>query len=118
MSYRRRSTADVPSAREIGARDSACHTRTARAGRLNSGSLSRSELTVVLWLGTGCSDAVAQSSGLAPVVSFIKPKTPLRLHNLIPTHTTPEEGGCKQAALAYFVMDVTLPLPIRGGMVH
>ena len=58
-----------------------------------------------------CSDAVAQSSGFAPVVSFINPKTPLRLHNLIPTHTTPEESGCKQAALAYFVTDVTLPLP-------
>ena len=29
------------------------HTRTARAGRLNSVSLSRSELTVVLWFGTG-----------------------------------------------------------------
>ena len=29
------------------------HTRTARAGRLNSGSLPRSELTVAFWFGTG-----------------------------------------------------------------
>lgn len=30
------------------------HMRTARAGCLNSGSLSRSELTVAFWLLTGC----------------------------------------------------------------
>ena len=58
-----------------------------------------------------CSGAVAQSSGLDPVAPFIDFKTLLRLHNLIEDHTTPEERGSKKAALAYFVMDVTLPLP-------
>jgi hypothetical protein len=58
-----------------------------------------------------CSGAVPQSSGLDPVAPFIDFKTLLRLHNLVECHTTPEERGRKHAALAYFVMDVTLPLP-------
>ena len=78
--------------------------RTARTGRLNSGSLSRSEPTVVFWSGTGSrrhgaqdqdldctkdaayleriravtsSDIMAQASGPAPVASCINLKTHL-----------------------------------------
>ena len=58
-----------------------------------------------------CSGAEAQSSGLDPVAPVIDLKTLLRLHNLVEGHTTLEERGSKRVALAYFVMDVTLPLP-------
>ena len=58
-----------------------------------------------------CSGAVAQSSGLDPVAPFIDLKTLMRLHNLVVGHTTPEERGSQRVALAYFVMDVTQPLP-------
>ena len=58
-----------------------------------------------------CSGAEAQSSGLDPVAPSIDLKALLRLHNLVESHTTPEERGMKRIALSYFVMDVTLPLP-------
>ena len=79
------------------------HMRTACAGRLNSGSLSHRELTVVFWFGTGSrrqrlrtkistvrrtrpawsasavasSGIMARASGPAPVASFINLKTHL-----------------------------------------
>ena len=57
---------------------------------------------------SGAEVAKVQSSGFAPVASFINLKTLLRLHNLIEDHTTLAERGSKQAALAYVMIDVTL----------
>ena len=69
VSSRRRSTAGLPSAREIGALDSGVH--TTRVGHMNSGSLSRSQLTAAFWFVTGC-----RRHGLIPKISTVRKPQP------------------------------------------
>ena len=110
------------------------HMRTARAGRLNSGSLSRSEPTVVFWFGTGSRRHrlrtkistvrrtrpawSASGRGLLghhgpgvrarPGRFLHQPQDASGLDNLIQTHTTPAERGCTLVALAYILDGVHL----------
>ena len=112
-------------ARDRGARQCS-HTR---AGRLNSGSLSRSELTVVFWFGTGSGPRSRLYGGRGlpgahpgrsllghhgpgvwarPSRFLHQPPGASGLDNLIQTHTTPAERGCTLVALAYILDGVHL----------
>ena len=102
--------------------------RTARAGCLNSGSLSRSEPTVVFWFGTGSrrrrlwtkisTVRAYPGRGLLgyhgpgvrarPSRFLHQPQDASGLDNLIQTHTTPAERGCTLVALAYILDGVHL----------